>query len=144
MFRIKMTNKKWKQFGKFYLIEIVFLIIISWVANYGDESNLGLIELLTAFFLIILAGFMIGFFRWNRLLSFNEKLLPLLILVIVHFLITFSINYFDFFDRGNPTLEELKKGVIVTIIFDAVVFLISLPVIYLSKNRVITVANTRT
>ena len=55
-----------------------------------------------------------------------------------------SINYFDFFDRGNPTLEELKKGVIVTIIFDAVVFLISLPVIYLSKNRVITVANTRT
>jgi hypothetical protein len=139
-----MTNKKWKQFGKFYLIEIVFLIIISWVANYGDESNLGLIELLTAFFLIILAGFMIGFFRWNRLLSFNEKLLPLLILVIVHFLITFSINYFDFFDRGNPTLEELKKGVIVTIIFDAVVFLISLPVIYLSKNRVITVANTRT
>lgn len=129
---------KWDHFGLFYLIQIFVITIFYW---FGRNVNEGTREMLYANIVSFLIPFsfailMILTYRGERRLTFTDKLFPLIGLLLVNLIWTVSLNYFNIFNR-NISHQDFIKGIQITSLFEIVMLVIYLPVIALTKNKII-------
>jgi len=106
------TKNYWVHFTKYFGLITFLNLVIYWI---GKEINQNTKEMLFLNILFlsktfIISVFMIYFYFGKKSLTFIEKVIPILIILLLDVIISFLINYFNFFDRIINS-EDIRNGI---------------------------------
>lgn len=134
-----MKSLNLKHFGKFYLIQAILITIEYWIfRNVNPNTDEMLYSNISAILVPpIIFGLMIYTYKSTKKLSYIEKFISLFGLLIIDFIWTFLLNYFNLFDR-IITQEDIINGILAKIINLVLIFIICLPIIGLVKSKIET------
>jgi len=127
---------KWKHFIPFYLIQIVIITITYWIAKNVNQHTTEMFYANIPALLAppIISGLMIYTYKGNYQLPFLKKIIALIGLLLINFIWTLIINYFNLFNR-NMTQIDIIEGLQRTSIYEVIMLIVCLPIIGFIKSK---------
>jgi len=130
---------KWKHFFIFSSISVLLIIIQNLIgrnANPGDVM-MQVLNIVAIVEIPLIMIILIRTYKNKERLSFKHKFFFLLGIVIVMLVFTIIINTINPFGR-RIFIEDIKSGIVTTLIYSVIMLIICLPVIGFVKSKLLT------